>query len=858
MDTLLASKFRLPKQKDPWIDTFTRNEKFALDKRIIHIQGGPATGKTTLLAAFLREEEKGVYFALEEGDGFPQRFFHPLLYALEGKVAMDLPSLREAFLSAKDEKALKSVLAFFLNALAEEEGSLYIAVDNLHHVESDTLVEALSMLITHAPDNVRLLFASRKEHPVQLHDFVVKGEAVVFDEAHLLFEKAESLAFLNEKDKELCYEEAERIHALAKGWVGGLQLLLVARMHGMTIEEDFTTLAGPAVDYLNETVYRTFPPKIREAFLQLAPLRAFGAAALRKLTDIEEGDVLLREIAREHMVIEASSDNAEYSFHPLFRAFLLSKLRELPVEEGKPLFAKIARFHEENAEWDKAVDNHLKADCAEDAMRVLNHAIDDVADEALMKIPVEFLKKDFDLSIRRAFYHLMNLEIGEGEKLLESLLPLHKDAHGDFIKLFLAILRQDDIRKLSLTGKNASGETITEWIDHLRLSKTTKIMLELHIAVQHFYRDEFAIALSLGKDALRYAKERKNPYLECYARLLEAQIHEHSGRLAEARQSFYEIERLIGKAPVIAPIRAAIHAGKAGVFLKGMHLDKAEELLKKALAEEKAGFHLVQLGYMMNMMEIHTLRGDEEKALAMFKRLHETAEIEKSPFFAHATRYLMHFEGTEEYLESFRRIYAEKKKAGVNRIEDELVHIELAVLDKACDESHEENLRKLLERLRKERLSLYLVEALLVKARMKEAAGDEKGLFNTLFEAIHYASKEGLYAPFVLRGNLLKRHIDVFLSKRSDRLEEGGARFVFRLAGYIRPKEHAAFGLTEREREVLGLMVRGLSNQRITEDLHISIATIKTHINRIYGKLGVKNRMEALKKAAPLFSHKKE
>ncbi len=854
MDTLLASKFRLPRPGEPWIDTFKRNKKFAADKRIIHIQGGPATGKTTLLAAFLREADKSAYLALEEEDGSPQRFFRHLLYALEGKVAMDIDLLRESFLAAKDEEALTSVVAFFLNALAEEEVALHIGIDNLHHVESAALKRALTTLVTHAPLNVRLLFASRKEPPVKLHELIVKNEAVIFDETHLLFKKEESLAFLRGKDNNLTKEEAAILHGLAKGWVGGLQLLLVARMHDETLFGEFKTLAGPAVDYLNETVYMTFPEAVREIFLQLAPLRSFDARTLQRLTEKKDADLFLRKIAQEHMVVEASAGYVEYSFHPLFRMFLQSKLAELPAERQKALYAKIARHHEENAEWDKAVESHLKADSVEEAMRVLHRAADDVADEALKKIPIEHLKKDFDLSIRRAFHHLMNLEIGAGSELLESLLPLHEKEHGDFIRLFSAILRQDDIRKLSLTGPSTSGETIAAWIEDLKLSETTKTMLELHIAVQHFYRDEFATAFALGKRALRYAKERKNPYLECYARLLEAQIHEHSGRLEEARDSFFEIERLIGKAPVISPIRAAIHAGKAGVFLKGMHLDKAEALLEKALAEKRSGFHLVRLGYLMNMMEIHTLRGDEEEALAKFKRLHEEAELEKSPFFAHATRYLMHLDGTKKHLETYRKIYAEKKEAGVNRIEDELVHIELAILDKSSDESHEKLLRKLLERLRKEGLSLYLVEALLVKARLKETERDEKGLHNTLFEACHYGAKEGLYAPFVLRRRFLDYHLDGFLAKKSARLEENEARFVHRLIQFVRPEETTAYGLTEREREVLALMVRGLSNRAITEELHVSMATVKTHINRIYGKLGVKDRMEAVKKAAPLFS----
>jgi DNA-binding NarL/FixJ family response regulator len=70
-----------------------------------------------------------------------------------------------------------------------------------------------------------------------------------------------------------------------------------------------------------------------------------------------------------------------------------------------------------------------------------------------------------------------------------------------------------------------------------------------------------------------------------------------------------------------------------------------------------------------------------------------------------------------------------------------------------------------------------------------------------------------------------------------------------RLVAGLTPLVSAGDGLTARETEVLRLIAQGLSNTEIAAQLFISEATVKTHINNTFAKIGARHRAEAVRYA---------
>jgi LuxR family maltose regulon positive regulatory protein len=150
------------------------------------------------------------------------------------------------------------------------------------------------------------------------------------------------------------------------------------------------------------------------------------------------------------------------------------------------------------------------------------------------------------------------------------------------------------------------------------------------------------------------------------------------------------------------------------------------------------------------------------------------------------------------------------------------------------------------------------VEIGILRALVQEALGQRADALASLERALTQAEPEGYVQVFLDEGEPL----DVLLRRVvSPGVPRAYARRLLDAFDRMAPRQESAAApgpsplvepLTEREMEVLHLMAAGLSNREIAAELVLAMGTVKAHLHNIYGKLGVRGRVEAAARAREL------
>ena len=199
----------------------------------------------------------------------------------------------------------------------------------------------------------------------------------------------------------------------------------------------------------------------------------------------------------------------------------------------------------------------------------------------------------------------------------------------------------------------------------------------------------------------------------------------------------------------------------------------------------------------------------------------------------------------QKFTEQFEKISA----YGHVRFDDRLVYARILWV-KGSHDAALEQLEDMLGTLRREKIRSYLTEAILLKIRILiSLESDRETILNLAREAVHYSYEHDMLFPFIQEGKQIKAIMHELLEVKKQDLRAEEITFIHHICTNDASENQL---LTERELDVLRILATGASNKEIGNVLHISVATVKTHLIHIYEKLNASNRLEAVEKARTL------
>jgi LuxR family maltose regulon positive regulatory protein len=143
-----------------------------------------------------------------------------------------------------------------------------------------------------------------------------------------------------------------------------------------------------------------------------------------------------------------------------------------------------------------------------------------------------------------------------------------------------------------------------------------------------------------------------------------------------------------------------------------------------------------------------------------------------------------------------------------------------------------------------------LIESLVLQALCLRFLGQQDKAIRTLSRALLLAEPEGFIRVFIQEGSSMAA---LLRAAGAQGHSPDYVKHLLEVFGQTpAPQEALLDPLSERELDVLRLVVQGLTNTEIAAELVIANSTVKTHVNRIYGKLGVRTRTQAVARAHQL------
>jgi LuxR family transcriptional regulator, maltose regulon positive regulatory protein len=879
---ILATKLYIPPPRSKVVLRPRLAERLneGLGHKLTLISAPAGFGKTTLVSEWVAGCEHPVaWLSLDEGDKDPARFLSYLVSALQTIV----PGIGEGVLGALQSPqppSLESILIPLLNEIATVPHNFALVLDDYHVIDAKPVDKALTLLLEHLPPQMHLAIVTREDPDLPLTRLRAGDQLTELRVTDLRFTFTESAEFLRETmGLHLSTEDIADLETRTEGWVVGLQLAAIS-MQGVqdtaSFIKSFTGSHHFVLDYLLEEALQKQPDSIQTFLLRTSILeRMCGPLCDALLTaPAGSGQKTLEHLEQINMfIIPLDNERRWYRYHHLFADLLRQRLlhsasssagdEKWSVDE---LHKRASTWYEDNGLQIEAFKHAAAANDIERAERLIDgkgiplHLSGGVTPilDWLASLPTEVMNARPWLWWRHAALLLINGQtIGVQEKLNAAEAALAAALQGgeadektrNWIgriagaRSVLALTRYD-VKTMFTQSRRA-----LEYLPPGNPAARTTPLWTLGYA--HFLHGDRAAARQAYTEAISLSQASGDMFTTILATIGLGNVQELDNQLYQAAETYRRILQWVGDKP--QQIIHEAHLGLARILYEWNDLDAAEQHGEQSLHLARQYEQIIDRYVVCEVFlaRLKLAQGDVAEATAILSKADESVRqqnfVHRVPEVASAQVLTLLRQGNIAAAAHLAQSHNLPISQARVRLAQGDTPAALAVLERWHQQVEEKGWKD-------EQLKVMVLQALILNV-----LGEKDKALQVLGDSLALAEAAGFIRIFVDEGAPMAHLLSEALTHgmMPDYVAKLLAAFeaekkMIEDKSPLPSDQPLIEPLSQRELEVLQLVAQGLSNDEIGKRLFLALDTVKGHNRRIYDKLQVQRRTEAVARAREL------
>jgi LuxR family maltose regulon positive regulatory protein len=861
----------------------------SLYRKLTLISAPAGFGKTTLVSVWVAGCERPVaWLSLDDGDNDPTRFLTYLIAALQ-TIAPNIGAgvLGVLHASQPQPPPAESILATLLNEITTVPDNFVLVLDDYHVIDAKLVDHALTFLFEHLPPQMHLVIATREDPDLPLARLRTRGQLTELRAADLRFTPAEAAQFLNQvMGLNLSAEDIAALETRTEGWIAGLQLAALSMQGNKDATRFIQSFTGShhfVMDYLLEEVLHQQSESVQAFLLRTSILdRLCGPLCDAVLLDSSaSGQATLEYLERANLfIVPLDNERRWYRYHHLFADLLRQRLHQSiasPTETGdvesralaRELHIRASQWYEDNALELEAFQHAAAANDVERAERLMDgktiplHFSGGVTPllNWLDSLPADVLNDRPSLWWRHAALLLINGQtIGVGEKLQAAEAALAAFLQGG----------EPDDKTRNLIGQIAAATAtlaLTRYDVETMLAQSRRALEYLHpdnlfaratanwtLGYAYTLLGNRVLARQAFNEAISLSQASGAMFSLILATIGLGQIQETDNQLYQAAETYRHILQLAGDKP--QQIISEAHLGLAHILYEWNDLDAADQHAQQSirLARQYESFIDRFVIAEVFLARVRLAQRDVAGAAAILAKTDQSVRqhnfVHRMPEVAAAQVLTLLRQGN---------LTVAGHLAQIHNLPLSQARVHLAQGDPSAALAVLEPFRQQVEAKgwKDERLKVMVLQAIALHAH-----GEKEETVQVLGDALALAEPGGFIRIFVDEGAPMARMLSeaaaqgimpdyvgrllaAFETEKQKTKDKSHLPQAAPVLPLIEP-------LSQRELEVLQLIAQGLSNHEIGDRLFLALDTVKGHNRKIFDKLQVQRRTEAIARAREL------